>query len=165
MLFKNKTEELFFALLSSCLMAYGMNVYNIAIHTGGLHLTAFVDALYSFPLSWFIAFLLITLIVSKTAVHLTFKIVQPDGRPAFKTLGIQTFTVCMMVPLMALYGTLISSGLTANLPTLWLQAILLNFLMAYPLQVFIVGPFARKVFGMVFGNAHTSDKMAEPEIV
>ena len=64
-----------------------------------------------------------------------------------------------MVPLMSLLGTLESSGLTADLPVIWLQTVSLNFVMAYPLQIFVVGPFCRAVFRSRMGaRTHAADE-------
>jgi len=58
-----------------------------------------------------------------------------------------------MVPLMSLLGTIESSGITSNLLFIWLQTICLNFIIAYPLQILVVGPFCRFVFRHLFVSA------------
>ncbi len=70
---------------------------------------------------------------------LAFRVAKSTDRPIFIILCIQTFTVCTMVPLMSLLGTIESSGITSNLIFIWLQTICLNFIMAYPLQILVVG--------------------------
>ena len=91
-----------------------MGVYNVAIHTGGLQATTFSHALHSFPLEWFIGFLCAFFIASKTSKYFAFRVAKPTDRPIFIILCIQTFTVCTMVPLMSLLGTIESSGITSN---------------------------------------------------
>lgn len=69
-----------------------------------------------------------------------------------------TFTVCTMVPLMSLLGTIESSGITSNLIFIWLQTICLNFIMAYPLQILVVGPFCRFIFRHLFASTNQGNE-------
>ena len=146
---KTKFQEFIFTLITSGCIIFIMGVYNVAIHTGGLQAATFSHALHSFPLEWFIAFF----IASKTSKYFAFRVAKPTDRPIFIILCIQTFTVCTMVPLMSLLGTIESSGITSNLIFIWLQTICLNFIIAYPLQILVVGPFCRFVFRHLFVSA------------
>lgn len=47
---------------------------------------------------------------------------------------------------MSLLGALESGGITADLPVRWIQTIVVNFLVAYPLQIFLIGPICRSIF-------------------
>ena len=132
---KTKFQEFIFTLITSGCMIFIMGVYNVAIHTGGLQAATFKHALHSFPLEWFIGLLCAFFIASKTSKYFAFRIAKPTDRPIFIILCIQTFTVCTMVPLMSLLGTIESSGITSNLIFIWLQTICLNFNMAYTLQL------------------------------
>ena len=145
-MFKNKLEEGIFTIITSGLMIYIMGVYNTAINTGGLKYTTFSHAAHSFPAEWLIGFLFAYFIAGKTSKYFAFMVAQPQDRPIFIILCIQTFTVCTMVPLMSMLGTLETSGLTPDLPVIWLQTVFLNFIMAYPLQIFVAGPFCRFLF-------------------
>lgn len=145
-MFQKKYQEVLFALLTSGLMIYCMGVYNVALHTGGLTWSTFAHAAHSFPLEWAVGFLCALLIAGPLAPKLAFRVARPADRPIFKSLCIQTFTVCAMVPLMSLLGTVESRGVSADLPVIWIQTIVLNFLVAYPLQIFLVGPFCRAIF-------------------
>ena len=145
-MFKSKWHEVLFTLVTSGLMIYLMGVYNVALHTSGLQYNTFLHAAFSFPLEWLFGFLCAYFIASHTSKYFAFKVAQPGDRPIFIILCIQTFTVCTMVPLMSLLGTVESSGLTTQLPVIWLQTVALNFIMAYPLQIFVVGPFCRRLF-------------------
>ena len=145
-MFKNKLEEGIFTVVTSGLMIFIMGVYNVAINTGGLKYATFIYAARSFPLEWAIGFLFAYFIAGRVSKHCAFKVACPQDRPIFIILCIQTFTVCTMVPLMSLLGTLESSGLTADLPVIWLQTVVCNFVVAYPLQIFAAGPFCRFLF-------------------
>ena len=142
---KTKFQEFIFTLITSGCIIFIMGVYNVAIHTGGLQAATFSHALHSFPLEWFIGFLCAFFIASKTSKYFAFRVAKPTDRPIF--------TVCTMVPLMSLLGTIESSGITSNLIFIWLQTICLNFIIAYPLQILVVGPFCRFVFRHLFVSA------------
>lgn len=144
-------KALGFTLLTSGIMIYIMGVYNVALHSGGLKYATFALAAKNFLLEWAIGFLLAFFVAGKLAPRLAFRVARPEDRPIFKILCIQTFTVCIMVPLMSLVGVLESSGLHGDLPVLWLNTLVLNFVMAYPLQIFVVGPLCRLVFRAAFG--------------
>ena len=147
---KTKFENAFFTLITSGLMIFIMGVYNVAIHTGGLKYSTFVYAAHSFLPEWIIGFILAFFIAGRTAKHLAFKIATPQDRTIFIILCIQTFTVCIMVPLMSMVGTIEQNGITAELPVTWLQTTVINFVMALPLQIFLVGPVCRRIFRAVF---------------
>lgn len=145
-MFQKKWHEVLFTVVTSGLMIYLMGVYNVALHTGGLAYATFGIAAHSFPLEWVIGFVFAACIAGPQAPKLAFRVAQRGDRSIFIILCIQTFTVCTMVPLMSLVGTLESSGLNAQLPVVWLQTVVLNFLVAYPLQIFVVGPLVRGIF-------------------
>ena len=112
---KTKFQEFIFTLITSGCMIFIMGVYNVAIHTGELQAATFKHALHSFPLEWFIGLLCAFFIASKTSKYFAFRVAKSTDRPIFIILCIQTFTVCTMVPLMNLLGTIESSGITSNL--------------------------------------------------
>ncbi len=147
---KTKLENAFFTLITSGLMIFIMGVYNVALHTGGLKYSTFVYAAHSFLLEWLIGFLLAFFIVGRVAKHLAFRAAMTQDRSIFIILCIQTFTVCIMVPLMSMVGTIEQHGITVELPVIWLQTVVINFIMALPLQIFLVGPICRRVFNGIF---------------
>lgn len=142
---KTKREELVFTAMTSGLMIFIMGVYNVAINNNGLEYASFVQAARTFPLEWLIGFLLAFFVANKTAKHFAFHVVTPADRKIFVILSIQIFTVCTMVPLMSLVGTIEAHGLTCDLPIVWL-----NFIMAYPLQLLVAGPVCRRIFHKLF---------------
>lgn len=147
---KTKLENAFFTLITSGLMIFIMGVYNVAVHTGGLKYSTFVYASRSFLLEWLIGFFLAFFIAGRVAKHFAFKVATPQDRTVFIILCIQTFTVCVMVPLMSMVGTIEQNGLTVELPVIWLQTVAINFVMALPLQMFFVGPVCRRIFRAIF---------------
>lgn len=146
MKFKSKAQECLFVVCTSGLMIYLMGVYNVALRSGRLEYVAFVQALQTLPVKWVVGFLLAFFVAGHIARRWAFKVAQPTDRPIFIILCIQTFTVCVMVPIMSLVSAVINGGISMNLPAIWLQAVVCNFIVAYPLQIFVVGPFCRRVF-------------------
>ena len=71
-----------------------------------------------------------------------------------------------MVPLMSLVGTLESTGFTIHVFTIRLQTVVLNFIIAYPLQIFGVGPLCRWIFRILFRGANPYiEKQMEKEMI
>lgn len=149
-MFKTKRQEFLFTLVTSGLMIFIMGVYNVALHSGGLAYATFGRAARMFPLEWLAGLICAWFIAGRVAKHFAFQVARPEDRPIVKILCIQSFTVCTMVPLMSLLGVLEASGLTMDLPVRWIETIVLNFIVAYPLQIFAVGPFCRKTMGWIF---------------
>ena len=123
---KTKFQNFIFTFMTVILMTYCMIVYNIAINSSdGLINQTFLIALKEFP---------------------------KNNNKMFITLSIQTFTVLIMVGLMSIYVLftqhLINSNVICNYIILYCK----NFIMAYPLQIFFVGPFVRNVFRIIFRN-------------
>lgn len=149
---KTKTQNFIFTLMTAILMAYTMIVYsNVTNSTEGLVNETFLIALKEFPLEGLIVFLLAYFVASPIAKKLAFRIVNPkEDNKMFIILSIQTFTVLLMVSLMSLYALfarhLINSNIICNYIVLYCK----NFIMAYPLQIFLVGSLVRNIFRIIF---------------
>ena len=65
-------------------------------------------------------------------------------------LSIQTFTVLVMVALMSIYALFIQHLVNSNVICNYITLFIKNFIMAYPLQIFFVGPVVRNVFRIIF---------------
>lgn len=149
---KTKFQNFIFTLMTAVLMAYGMIVYNVAISSADeLVNQTFLVALKEFSLEGIIVFVLAYFVASPIAKKLAFKIVNPkDDNKMFIILSIQTFTVLTMVGLMSIYALfaqhLINNNVICNYIVLYCK----NFIMAYFLQVFFVGPLVRNVFRIIF---------------
>ncbi len=155
---QTKFQSIVFTFITAALMCYLMIVYNMALNNGELTGSAFLSALKEFPLEFVIVFVLAFFCAGFLAKRLALRIIDPSkDNPFFFILAIQSFTVCIMVPLMSLYAALINS-LNAQFFFYWLQAVCLNFIMAYPLQIFIVGPLARALFRLIFKRSLSKDK-------
>lgn len=149
---KTKFQNFIFTLMTVILMAYFMIVYNVAINSEeGLINSTFLIALKEFPLEFIIVFILAYFIASPISKKLAFRIVNPKtDNKMFVILSIQTFTVCVMVALMSIYALFAQNLVNINVICNWITLVCKNFIMAFPLQIFIVGPIARNVFQLIF---------------
>lgn len=149
---KTKFQNFIFTLMTAILMAYCMIVYSVAINSSeGLINQTFLIALKEFPIEGIIVFLLAFFIASPIAKKLAFRIVNPkEDNKMFIILSIQTFTVLTMVGLMSIYALftqhLVNSNFVCNYIVLYCR----NFIMAYPLQIFFIGPLVRNSFRIIF---------------
>lgn len=160
---KNKVQEVVFTLLNSGVMIFIMGVYNVSINMGGLSSASIIAETKHFPFEWLIGFFLAFFLASRFSKMMSHKVLQGNERPLIKILSIQTFTVCLMVPLMSLLGTLMNTGLHTNLLFVWIQTSFLNFGVALLMQYFIVGPSCRKIFRMIFVRNSVAEDQAAIE--
>ena len=153
---KTKFQNFIFTLMTVILMAYFMIVYSVAINSqDGLINQTFLIALKEFPLEAIIVFLLAFFIASPVAKKLAFRIVNPEkDNKMFVILSIQSFTVCIMVTLMSIYALFAQNLINSNIVCNYLVLVCKNFIMAYPLQIFIVGPIVRNTFRLVFKSSN-----------
>ena len=151
---KTKFQGVVFTLIMVFCMVFCMTTYSIALKMGGLTYQVFAIAIKEMWLEYIIVFCLAFFVVTKLAQKLTFRILDPTkSQPIFIMLGIQSFTVCLMVPTITLIATFIHNGFTADWFPQWIQTAVLCFPMAYFLQIFFVGPFVRLIFRTIFKSA------------
>lgn len=151
---KTKFQNFIFTLMTAILMAYCMIVYSVAINsTEGLVNQTFLVALKEFPVEGVIVFILAFFIASPIAKKLAFRIVNPEkDNKMLVILSIQTFTVLTMVGLMSIYTLFAQHLINSNIVCNYIVLFCKNFIMAYPLQIFFVGPFVRNIFRIIFKN-------------
>lgn len=149
---KTKFQNFIFTLMTSILMAYSMIVYSIATNSSdGLINQTFLIALKEFPIEGIIVFVLAYFVASPIAKKFAFRIVNPkEDNKMFIILSIQTFTVLIMVGLMSIYALFVQHLINSNIICNYIVLYCKNFIMAYPLQVFFVGPLVRNIFRIIF---------------
>lgn len=149
---KTKFQDFIFTLITAILMAYSMIVYNVALNSETVLVNqTFLIALKEFPFEGLIVFILAYFVASPIAKKLAFKIVNPKtDNKIFIILSIQTFTVLFMVGLMSIYALFTQNLINSNIICNYILLYCKNFIMAYPLQVFFIGPLARKIFKLFF---------------
>lgn len=147
---KTKFESVFFTAVTAWLMVYGMTLYNLVLATGSFTNRSFLLAGKKMWLEYVVIFVCAYFISSPVAKKLAFRVVQPGDRPIAIILTIQVFTVVCQVALASILGVWHGWGFTAQFVPNYLQTYCRNFLLALPLQVFLVGPLARWLFRQLF---------------
>lgn len=149
---KTRFPTFIFTLIMAILMAYCMIVYSVAINSSdGLINETFLIALKEFPVESIIVFVLAYFVASPIAKKLAFRIVNPkEDNKMFIILSIQTFTVIVMVSLMSIYALFVQHLINSNIICNYIVLYCKNFIMAYPLQIFFVGPLVRNAFRIIF---------------
>lgn len=147
---KTKLQGIVVTLISALFMVYLMVLYNISGANGKMENQSFLYALRAMWLFYPIAFIAVVFIARPLAQKLTFRLFNREDKPIFILLSIQSFAVCLMVIIMTLIATILSKGLTVNFVPQYLTSIWHNFVFAFCLQIFAVGPFARLMSRIIF---------------
>ncbi len=158
---KTKGETIFFTAVTAWLMVYAMTVYNTALAAGRFTNRTFLVALKSMWIEYVIIGLLAYFVSGRLAKRCAFRVVQPGDRPIFIIFAIQIFTVVWQVAFASVIGVYHGYGFTAQFVPDYLVTYCKNFVMALPLQLFLVGPFARWLFRLVFLKRKKEMTMAE----
>ena len=145
-------KRLTFALFMTGGMVTLMSLYNTALHTW-FNFTLF-DWLSGMFLRWpiaFVASLTIGDVVAKRVLMpLVRKKVSPTGWIASH---ITPFCkVNAMVPCMTFFASLLSAGISQDLLPLWAFTYVITLPAALAANVALVGPVARKMYSLVFGE-------------
>ncbi|MGN0529028.1 MAG: DUF2798 domain-containing protein [Eubacterium sp.] len=162
---KTKFESFIFSLIMSFTMAYGMEVYNVAIKMGynikdgsfssmtnAVFLPALKEASYMFVL----VFIFSNLWGSRIGHSLASKLVDFEkDNNFFVTLVMSGCTVLIMCPTMSLAAAVLFNIIMAKqsvlqLPAIWVGTVIKNFPMALLWNIFAAGPLTRLIFRKVF---------------
>ena len=148
---QTKFQGIVFALIMGFCMVYCMTAYNLALQAGDLTYSIFLRAIREMWLEFVIIFFLESLVITKISARLAHRIIDPQKYPPiFFTLAMQSFTVCLTVPIITLIVTFLYHGVSADWFVLWIKQAVICFPMAFVLQIFFVGPFVRLVFRKLF---------------
>lgn len=147
---KTKFEVFIFTFITAWLMVYFMTLYNIILASASFTNGTFLVALKNMWFEFVIIFLCTLLISSPIAKFCAFRVVTPQNRPIIIIFAIQTFTVIFQVMLASILGTWHGFGFTRNFIPDYIVTYCRNFIMALPLQIILVGSFARFVFRKIF---------------
>ena len=147
---KTKGESIFFTAITAWMMVYVMTLYNTVLATGSFTNATFLIALKGMWIEYIIIALLAYFVSGHLAKICAFRVVQPGDRPIFIIFAIQTFTVIWQVAFASVLGVYHGYGFTSNFLPDYLITYCKNFIMAFPLQLIIVGPLARLIFKTLF---------------
>ena len=157
---KTRLQGIVFGLLMSITMAYGMEVYNVALKEGGLSAMTnqvFLAALLEAAYMWIFVFLFSNLWGNRLGHKLAAKICRPQDTPFLHTLFISGCTVLIMCPTMSmvaaiLFSLVLGGGSWSQLPAYWVATVLKNFPMALLWNLFAAGPISRLLFRRIFAR-------------
>ena len=156
---KTKFQEIIFTIMMVFMMVYFMICYNIALNVGGMTNQVFLDAFHELVIMGPVAFILDFFIIGHLAKKKAFQVVDlENGHPFHLVIAISVVsiilmcpcTVCLMCPTMSLAATLLFKNAGSQIIAVWLQTTVLNFPMAFFLQLCFAGPIVRFVFGKIF---------------
>ncbi|MGI6557360.1 MAG: hypothetical protein ACOX1H_08710 [Pseudoramibacter sp.] len=164
---RTKKQGIFFGLLMSYIMAYGMEVYNVAIkqgfnlNVGGFSTMTnhvFVDA--AIEASYMGAFVFITSSLWGNRIGAAFAKRHTDpakDNPYFCRIMRQAGTVSIMCPTMSLIASILFNLILAhanpiNLPAIWVGTVIKNLPMAFFWNMFFAAPLTHWIFGKLFPN-------------
>ena len=158
---ETKGEKIFFGVLMSVLMTFGMEVYNNAIQMGYTTLPGglsnmrngvFLAALGEVWYMCVIVFIISEAFGNRIGRALAARIIRPEkDNPFFITLMISGCTVLIMCPTMSLVASILfniclGGAPIAQLPAIWVGTVLKNFPMALLWNIFAAGPLTRLIF-------------------
>jgi hypothetical protein len=144
-------QRVVFTLIGVFFMATTMSLYNKALQNGSLTWEVFGQVPMAFLLRAPVAFVLQVFVVQKFAGKMTAKY-QTHNRVEYYAIR-AGFTVLIMCPAMSLYSNLIYVGVTWDVIPIWLTRMVLNWMFAFCVQLFIFGPATRAVFCAVTRQA------------
>ncbi len=162
---KTKFQGVIFGIIMSYAMAFGMEIYNVAIKcgyntmAGGLsNMTnavfpaAILEGLYM----GVIVFAFSNLFGNKCGARFMAKHCDPQkDNPYFCQIMWQAGTVAVMCPAMSLAASILFNLILAGspiyeLPAIWVGTVLKNFPMALCWNMFAAAPLTHKLFSLIF---------------
>lgn len=162
---KNKTQGIIFGIIMSYAMAYGMEVYNVAIKEGvdlaaggfsNMTNIVFRDALIEALYMGVFVFIFSNLWGNRIGAVFAAKHCDPEkDNPYICQLLRQAGTVAIMCPTMSLaasilFNVILAGAPLAQLPAIWIGTLLKNFPMAFFWNMFAAAPFTHWLFGKIY---------------
>lgn len=161
---KTKFQHFIFSAMMSIIMAYGMELYNVAQKMGRMSNSVFLPALIETSYMCLFVFTISNLCGNKIGQHLAFNQVTPGkDNQFFITILISCCTVGFMCPAMSLVATIIFSGISTQFVADWFATVVKNFPMALLWQLFFAGPIVRLLFKTIFRKQLTVNYNEEPQ--
>ena len=149
---KNKKQGIIFGIIMSYAMAYGMEVYNVAIKEG-VNLAEDLETLRN---CWLSEYYQSSLWGNRIGAAFAARHCDPQkDNPYICRILRQAGTVAIMCPAMSLVASILFNVILAGapvtrLPALWAGTLLKNFPMAFFWNMFAAAPFSHWLFGKIF---------------
>jgi hypothetical protein len=147
---KTIVQKLTFTGIGVFFMVIVMVLYNKSIVTGSFTWSVFEQLPLSFCQRAPLAFILQFFIVQNFAGKMSAKY-PTDNKILYNAIR-TGFTVLIMCPVMSLYSNILYSGLSIALIPLWITKMVQNWAFAFFVQIFLLGPWNRFLFGLIFKN-------------
>ncbi|HLQ40346.1 MAG TPA: DUF2798 domain-containing protein [Tetragenococcus sp.] len=141
----NKKESLFFTGIMCSSMVLGMSAYNLLLHGG----FSVAELIKGFIPGIIIAFILDEFVVGVLAKKIAFKLPINTDKLLQVILAISSCMILGMVTCMSLFGIVMEMGFRQINLANYLYAWRMNFIVALPLQLLIVGPVCRRLLKKV----------------
>ncbi|MDR1468613.1 MAG: DUF2798 domain-containing protein [Spirochaetaceae bacterium] len=125
-----------------------MAVYNKSIVAGAFTWALFRQLPLAFCQRAPLAFVLQFFVVQKFAGKMSAKY-PTDNKLLYRAIR-TGFTVLIMCPVMSLYSNILYEGFTLDLIPLWITKMAQNWTFAFFVQIFLLGPLNRFLFGLMF---------------
>ena len=141
----NKKEGIIFGLFMCFGMVLIMSVYNTALH--GFSSFTVGSAIIQFIVTFIVAFIVESLVEPK-ARKLALSLPYEKSKEINFILALSLCMVPLMVLIMSVYGVILTSlmtGIEGSIFTAYLKTVGLNFIVALPSQLLIVGPISRRL--------------------
>ncbi|MCY9096272.1 DUF2798 domain-containing protein [Bacillus inaquosorum] len=144
----NKKEGIIFGVMMCFGMVCVMSIYN-AIINGAIQDFSLVTV-FEMVIGFMVALLLDLLLVGPLAKKIAFSLPFDKSKKLYVILAMSTCMVIGMVLCMSVFGLVtaaLSNGINGNsLFSAYLMIVLKNFILAYPLQLLVMGPLVRGIF-------------------
>jgi len=162
---KTKFQGVVFGLIMSYAMAYGMEIYNVAIKAGynlnaggfsNMTNAVFLGALKEAAYMGFFVFIFSSLWGNRIGAQMAAKRVNNEkDNPYTCRLMRQACTVAVMCPAMSMAASIlfniIPGGASwSQLPAIWVGTVLKNFPMAFLWNMYAAAPFTHWLFEILF---------------
>ena len=141
----NKKEGIIFGLFMCFGMVLIMTVYNTVLH--GLSSFTVGSAIIQFIVTFIVAFI-VESIVEPQARKVALSLPYDKSKEINFIVAIAFCMVPLMVLIMSVYGVILTSlmtGIEGSIFTAYLKTVGLNFIVALPSQLLIVGPISRRL--------------------
>lgn len=144
-----RKESLYFGLIMCFGMVFFMTLYNFYLNDT-IGQISFKEAITDFGIGFIVAILLDLYFVGPIAKKIAHLLTVNTTKVIFKVLAISTCMVIGMAFFMSIYGLVTNAfhgGAYPDSIALELATIFgLNFIVALPLQIFVMGPLVRFIF-------------------
>ncbi|MFV0558739.1 MAG: DUF2798 domain-containing protein [Enterococcus sp.] len=146
---RNKKEGIIFTTTMCFLMVLGMSCYNLVLHDD-FHLSSLLLGLVP---CFIVAFILDVFVVGVIAKKIAFTLPIAKANKGLLILTISTLMILGMVTFMSIFGMIIEGGIPANFLEVYRHTWVMNFIVALPYQLLLVGPFSRAFLGRIQRNS------------